>query len=87
MKPIPQLRFPCRQELPVDAAAAKADGAEVGMYVLARIAGENADRRDEPGDYYITEEERAQIATLCEAYEKVILVVNTGGLDRPCFYG
>lgn len=34
---------------PVDAEAAKADGAEVGIYVLARIAGENADRRDEPG--------------------------------------
>ena len=70
---------------PVDAEAAKADGAEVGIYVLARIAGENADRRDEPGDYYITEEERAQIAALCEAYEKVILVVNTGGLIDLAF--
>ena len=64
----------------IDEAAAKEDGAEIGMYVIARIAGENADRRDEAGDYYITEEERAQIAALCEAYEKVILVVNTGGL-------
>lgn len=70
---------------PVDAEAAKADGAEVGIYVLARIAGENADHRDEPGDYYITEEERAQIAALCEAYEKVILVVNTGGLIDLAF--
>ena len=69
----------------IDAAAAKADGAEVGIYVLARIAGENADRRDEPGDYYITEEERAQITALCEAYEKVILVVNTGGLIDLAF--
>ncbi len=69
----------------IDAEAAKADGADVGIYVLARIAGENADRRDEPGDYYITEEERAQIAVLCEAYEKVILVVNTGGLIDLAF--
>ena len=69
----------------IDAAAAKADGAEVGIYVLARIAGENADRRDEPGDYYITEEERTQIAALCESYEKVILVVNTGGLIDLAF--
>ena len=69
----------------VDEAAAKEDGAEIGMYVLARIAGENADRRDEAGDYYITEEERAQIAALCEAYEKVILVVNTGGLIDLAF--
>ena len=49
----------------IDEAAAKEDGAEIAMYVLARIAGENADRRDEAGDYYITEEERAQIAALC----------------------
>ena len=69
----------------VEEAAAKADGADVGIYVLARIAGENADRRDEPGDYYITEEERAQIAALCVAYEKVILVVNTGGLIDLAF--
>lgn len=69
----------------VEEVAAKADGADVGIYVLARIAGENADRRDEPGDYYITEEERAQIAALCVAYEKVILVVNTGGLIDLAF--
>lgn len=69
----------------IDAESAKTDGAAVGMYVLARIAGENADRRDEAGDYYITEEERAQIAALCESYEKVILVVNTGGLIDLAF--
>lgn len=69
----------------IDEAAAKKDGAGIAMYVLARIAGENADRRDEAGDYYITEEERAQIAALCEAYEKVILVVNTGGLIDLAF--
>lgn len=69
----------------IDEAAAKEDGAEIAMYVLTRIAGENADRRDEAGDYYITEEERAQIAALCEAYEKVILVVNTGGLIDLAF--
>ena len=69
----------------IDEAAAKEDGAEIAMYVLARIAEENADRRDEAGDYYITEEERAQIAALCEAYEKVILVVNTGGLIDLAF--
>ena len=69
----------------IDEAAAKKDGGEIAMYVVARIAGENAARRDEAGDYYITEEERAQIAALCEAYEKVILVVNTGGLIDLAF--
>ena len=46
---------------PIDKAAARTDGADAAVYVLSRIAGENADRHDVPGDYYITEEEREQI--------------------------
>lgn len=65
---------------PIDEAAARTDGADAAVYVLSRIAGENADRHDVPGDYYITEEEREQIAQVCAAYKKVILVINTGGL-------
>lgn len=70
---------------PIDTDAAKADGADTAVYVLARIAGENADRKDEAGDYYVTAEEKAQIAAICEAYEKVVLVVNTGGLIDLAF--
>lgn len=70
---------------PLDLEAARGDGADTAVYVLARIAGENADRHDTPGDYYITEEERGQITQVCAAYEKVILVINTGGLIDLAF--
>lgn len=65
---------------PLDEAAACADGADTAIFVLARIAGENKDRQDVEGDYYITEEEKSLLAQICRAYEKVILVINTGGL-------
>ncbi len=78
-----QFVVPCGD--PIDLEAAKADGADTAIFVLSRVAGENADRRDEPGDYYVTEEERALLGQVCAAYEKVILVVNTGGLIDLAF--
>lgn len=65
---------------PLDEAAACADGADTAIFVLARIAGENKDRQDVEGDYYITEEEKSLLAQVCRAYENIILVINTGGL-------
>ncbi len=70
---------------PIDQEAAKADGADTAVFVLSRVAGENADRRDEPGDYFVTEDERTLIRQVCAAYEQVILVVNTGGLMDLAF--
>ncbi len=64
----------------IDMEKAMQDGADTAIYVLSRIAGENADRRDEPGDYYITAEERSLLGQISEAYRSVVLVVNTGGL-------
>lgn len=54
--------------------------AEVAIYALSRVAGEGADRSNCGGDYYLTEKEMADIDAICKAYNKVILVVNTGGL-------
>lgn len=73
-----QFQVPCGDALDVEAA--KADGADIAIFVLSRIAGENADRHDEAGDYFVTEEERTLIGQVCEAYKDVILVINTGGL-------
>ena len=36
-----------------------ADGADTAIFVLSRIAGEGADRKDEEQDYYISKKERA----------------------------
>ena len=34
---------------------------DTAIYVLTRQAGEGSDRKDIPGDYYITEEEKAPL--------------------------
>lgn len=48
------------------------------VYVLSRQAGEGGDRKAEPGDYCITEEEKAAIRFCAENYEKFVLIVNCG---------
>lgn len=54
--------------------------ADTAIYVLSRVAGEGADRFDKKGDYYLTGQERKNLDDICMLYEKVILVINTGGL-------
>ena len=64
----------------VDIVKAKTDGADTAVFVLSRIAGENADRNDVKGDYYITDDEYAILKQVAEAYENIIMIINTGGL-------
>lgn len=54
--------------------------ADTAIYVLSRVAGEGSDRFDKEGDYYLTAHEQKDIADICKYYEKVVLVINTGGL-------
>lgn len=53
---------------------------KTAIYVISRMAGEGADRKDEPGDYRLTEAEQYNIDILIAAFESVIIVVNSGGL-------
>lgn len=53
---------------------------DTAIYVLSRIAGENADRFCKEGDYLLSEEEHKMLETICNGYTKVIVAVNTGGL-------
>ncbi len=48
------------------------------VYVLSRQAGEGGDRKPEPGDFCLTEEERAAIAYCAAHYERFVLVINCG---------
>lgn len=65
---------------PIDTVEAEKDGADVAVFVLSRIAGENADRHHTEGDYLITIEEKALLTQISAAYDSIILVINTGGL-------
>lgn len=53
--------------------------ADTAIYVLSRVAGEGADRFDQQGDYYLTEQEKKNIDDICRLYDRVVLVINTGG--------
>ena len=71
------LRFPVGDEIRPDDLPADTDTA---IYVVARQAGESTDRRLEKGDYYLSDVEEMNIRTLAERYEKVLLVINCGGM-------
>ena len=55
-------------------------GSDAAVYVLARQAGEGADRKDIPGDYYATEDEIALIRSIVENHKDTILVLNVGAV-------
>lgn len=75
--------MPCGES--IDETEATEDKADVAIYVLSRIAGENADRHDTEGDYYISQEEKALLRQISRCYESLVLVINTGGLVDLAF--
>ena len=58
-----------------DVAASDTDSC---IYVLSRQAGEGGDRKVEPGDFLLTDGEKATIRFLAEKYEKFVLAINCG---------
>ena len=53
---------------------------DTAVYVIARNSGEGADRFDEEGDYRLYPHERGNIHLLAEVYDKLIVVLNIGGV-------
>ena len=70
--------------VPAGSAVTKTE-ADVAFYILSRVAGEGADRSDKPGDYYLTDVEKQQLADICSMYAHVVVAVNTGGLADLSF--
>lgn len=65
-----------------DIAESKTDTA---IYVVARQAGEGKDRRQEKGDYQLTDVEFENIKKIAKAYENTIIVINAGGMVELSF--
>ena len=71
-------RYPSgRRVSEADVAASDTDTA---VYVLMRQAGESNDRRDEPGDFRLTDIEKDNLRFLAAHYTHTVLIVNVGGL-------
>ncbi|MBR6220995.1 MAG: glycoside hydrolase family 3 C-terminal domain-containing protein [Clostridia bacterium] len=66
------------EALPMPRAACEA--ADAIVYVLSRNSGEGLDRRDAPGDYYLSDAERRELAGLCAVGRPVAVLLNTGGI-------
>jgi beta-glucosidase len=71
------------KESDIAAAAAKTDTA---IYVLSRNSGEGSDRTATKGDYYLTDNEAANLTLLGKEFENVIVVLNVGGIIDTNFY-
>ena len=53
---------------------------DICLYMLSRVCGEDADRRMEKGDVFLTDKEIEDILYLNERYEKFMLVLNVSGV-------
>lgn len=69
-----------------EVAAGQADGTDTAIYVISRNSGEGADRTETEGDYYLTENEKNNLTKLGAAYDKVIVVLNVGGVIDTNFF-
>ncbi len=58
--------------------ASDCQGAETGIYVVSRVAGEGADRFEKAGDYYLTAEEKRDLETLSGLVDHILVVLNVG---------
>ena len=58
---------------------ADGENTDAAIYVISRVAGENADRNTAGGDYYLKEDEHQMLTDICAYYKDVIVVVNAGG--------
>ena len=53
---------------------------DTAILVISRVSGEGADRHPVKGDYYLSDVEEQQLKEVTAAYEKVIVVLNVGGV-------
>ncbi len=72
----------CQKEMPVSEEMAKqaAKESDIAVIILGRTAGEDKDNSGERGSYLLTKEEEKLIATVCKAFSRTAVVLNTGNI-------
>lgn len=56
------------------------DPKDVCVYVISRISGEGYDRKNIPGDFQLSEREIQNLKLCASHYERMIIVLNAGGI-------
>lgn len=76
------LSYPMKEVPPeiITEADVKDTETNIAIYVISRNSGEGADRICEKGDYLLFDEEKENLRTLTKNFEKVIVVLNIGGI-------
>lgn len=72
--------FKAPQPQPINKEDAALSGTDTAVYVISRNSGEGADRYNIPGDYQLSREEEENLKFLTLHYEKVVVVLNIGGI-------
>ncbi len=69
-------------EVPAGASIREKDclGSDTVIYVISRVAGEGADRKNEEGDYQLTQKELEDIESLSKWNKNIVILINSGGL-------
>lgn len=69
-------------EMPVDSKILSEDAKrnDVAIVVFGRLAGEDKDNVAEPGSYLLRDDEEDLLKKVCEAYDKVAVVLNSGNI-------
>ncbi len=63
-----------------DLIGSAAQWAETAVITLSRFSAEGVDRRPQGGDYYLSDVEKELIDKACDAFKKVIIVINSGAV-------
>lgn len=71
-----------QEEMPLERAVVQqaAGRSEKAIVLIGRTAGEDRDVRAERGSYFLTDVEEDMLSKVCGAFEKVIVLLNTGSI-------
>lgn len=61
------------------------EDAPTGVYVISRSSGEGHDRKNEKGDFQLTDNELSNIRRMSEYYQRSVLLLNVGGVIDTSF--
>lgn len=58
---------------------------DTAVYVISRVSGEGADRKEIPGDYYLSGVEEQELTQIRSRFGKIIVILNVGGIVDTSF--
>ena len=64
--------------VPEELIKSASEWADTAVFTISRFSAEGVDRRPQGGDYYLSDIEKNLIDSLCQLFNKVIIVINSG---------